>query len=78
MTFMTINNRSIFWTDKQGFTHICEGDDVHRNVRLLWTLCERDVPANAAFHPGSNDRATCATCIARRKPTTPASQGEEK
>ena len=48
-TFDTINDRPIFWTDKAGVTHRCEGADVHRDVRLLWTKCERDVPADAAF-----------------------------
>lgn len=65
-TIRTINDREIWWQDKQGLVHACEGADVHRNVRLFWTLCERDVPANTAFHPGSDDKLTCATCGAAR------------
>lgn len=64
-TFSTINGKSIFWKDKQGFVHNCEGADVHAGIRLLWTLCGRDVPANAAFHPKTDDIVTCATCVAR-------------
>lgn len=65
-TFRTISrgghNRPIYWTDRKDVTHICEGADVHRDVRLLWTLCERDVPANTAFLPGDGDKPTCPKC----------------
>lgn len=61
-TFRTINDRPIYWTDKDGQTHLCEGADVHPGVRLLWTLCERDVAANAAFLPGDHDKVTCTKC----------------
>jgi hypothetical protein len=50
--FRTIEDRPIFWTDDHGVTHRCEGADIHVDVRLLWTLCNKDVPANAAFLPG--------------------------
>lgn len=66
-TIREINNRPIWWKDKQDFVHICEGADVHRDVRLFWTLCERDVPANTGFHPGLDERVTCATCLQRAK-----------
>jgi hypothetical protein len=62
-TFDTINDRPIFWTDKAGVTHRCEGADVHRDVRLLWTKCERDVPADAAFLPSDADHVTCPKCL---------------
>lgn len=62
-TFREINSRPILWRNGKHM-HICEGVDLHPGVRLLWTLCKRDVPANAAFHPAPGDRATCPVCIA--------------
>lgn len=67
MTITQINNRPIWWQDAAAVIHICEGDDIHRNVRLFWTLCGRDVPANKGFHPATNDRVTCEVCIAAGK-----------
>jgi hypothetical protein len=62
-TFDSIEGRPIFWTSKDGIVHSCEGAEVHSGVRLLWTLCERDVPGGAAFHPGDHDRVTCEKCL---------------
>lgn len=64
----TINQRPIFWTDKSGVTHRCEGAEVHRGVRLLWTDCERDVPANTAYLPGDDDTVNCERCLSRSRP----------
>ena len=61
--FQTINNQAIRWQDKQGFVHACEFGDPHPGVRLIWTLCQRDVPAGSAFL--SQEDVTCATCKAR-------------
>lgn len=77
-TFDDIKGRQILWEDKQGFVHACEGADVHRNVRLLWTLCERDVPANAAFHPADEDKVTCMACIVRVTPNASLSGASRK
>ena len=64
--FSTINSRPIRWTDKTGLTHVVEGADVHADVRLLWTLCERDVPADQAFLPATGDSfELCMTCMKR-------------
>lgn len=63
-TFRTVDGKPIYWRDKQDFVHACEGSDVHRGVRLIWTLCERDVPANAAYKCDGGT-VTCATCKAR-------------
>lgn len=62
--FRTINGRQIYWQGGSGKIHICEGSDVHRDVRLLWTLCERDVPADAAFISPNQVEATCPKCVA--------------
>jgi hypothetical protein len=61
-TFRTINGNTIFWRDKKGVVHRCEGADVHRGVRLLWTLCKRDVPANAAYTTDGPEFVTCQAC----------------
>jgi len=63
-TFRSIDNRPIYWTDGKAITHICEGSECHHGVRLLWTLCQRDVPANSAFLPGDDDKVTCPKCLA--------------
>lgn len=72
-TFKTIRHNGvelpIHWRGKR-YTHACEGADIHRpvvggspGVRLIWTLCEIDVPANAAYLPvGGSDPVTCPTC----------------
>lgn len=62
--FRTINDRPIHWNDDQHI-HACEGSDVHPGVRLLWTLCQRDVPAGQAYLPGdSSGGITCPRCLA--------------
>lgn len=63
MPFRTIKDRPIFWTDKKNVTHRVEGADVHTGIRLLWTDCERDVPANAAYLPGDSDEVSCNKCL---------------
>jgi hypothetical protein len=65
-TFRTIDRKPIYWRDKQDFVHACEGSEVHRGITLIWTLCERDVPANAAYKC-DGDTVTCATCKVRSK-----------
>lgn len=64
-TIRKIGDRPIWWQDKQGFVHACEGSDLHRGVRVFWTLCLRDVPADKGFHPIIGDEMTCATCKLR-------------
>jgi hypothetical protein len=52
--------RPIRWMDGRGTVHACEAADVHRDIRLVWTLCQRDVPANAArLDHGPVDCPTC-------------------
>lgn len=55
--FRTINGRGIEWDG-----HRCEGSDVHPGIRLLWTLCRRDVPANAAYLVHGNPDPACEKC----------------
>lgn len=61
--FKELFGADVVWKDKQGFVHACDGDDVHPGIRLIWTLCERDVPADAAHLQREEDKITCATCL---------------
>lgn len=47
--FDRLNGAPIRWTDRTGLTHIVVGADHAGENRLLWTLCNRDVPANKAW-----------------------------
>lgn len=66
MVIRHISGRPIFWQDANGIVHRCEGDDVHPGIRLIWTLCKRDVPACASWTNGDHDpiRVTCKICEA--------------
>lgn len=68
--FDKINGSNMRWTDKANRTHKVEGADIipatiGGGVRLLWTKCERDVPADEAFlHVGwDGSFHMCPTCI---------------
>ena len=65
MTFDKIGIRPIYWTDKNGVTHACEGDYIHREpLPLIWTKCgKHDVPANCGYLADMNDKVTCEDCI---------------
>lgn len=60
-TFRTVDDKPIFWRDKRQVVHACEGSDVHRGVRLIWTRCERDVPAHSAYKC-DGEEVTCLGC----------------
>lgn len=65
-TITKIDDRELRWTDKTGVVHIVEGGDIHRDVRLLWTLCSRDVPANSAWKLERGDNhEICMICAKR-------------
>ncbi len=51
------------YKDKNGIIHLCEGSQIHRDVYLVWSKCEKDVPANKSFE--SKEVATCEFCLAR-------------
>lgn len=63
-TFRTINDKPIFWQEN-GRIHVCEGAEVHKGVTLIWTLCQRDVPANSAFTTSEDVKPTCKCCVER-------------
>ena len=51
------------WRDQKGVTHQAVGDDIHREVRLLWTKCEAfDIPANKAWYQRPEDKIDCVNC----------------
>jgi hypothetical protein len=52
----------VLWTDLCGITHECSGNEVHPGIVLIWTLCDRDVPANAAHV--SEQAGDCEHCLA--------------
>lgn len=56
--------------DRDGFTHSCEGSEVHPGIFLLWTDCQIDVPANMAYVTWKNS-ANCPKCAARKAGATP-------
>ena len=62
-----VKGKRVFWTDAKGVTHLCDGGDGPGTVGLiLWTVCEVDVPANAAFTQKFSEPAiTCEKCKAK-------------
>ncbi len=48
------------WRDKTGIMHRAVGACMHRDLRLMWTACEKmDIPANAAWLQNPGDVVTC-------------------
>jgi hypothetical protein len=64
--FETINGKEMRWSDQRGLTHVVVGADIHQGVRVLWTLCDRDVPGGKAWllEPG-DAHELCMTCMRR-------------
>ena len=61
--FGQLNGCPIRWQQKD-VLHIVEGADVHPGVRLLWTMCEIDVPADAAHLGDPGDKSPlCPRCL---------------
>jgi len=53
----------IKWDDGK-VIHACESDYMvpnNRDTILVWTKCQRDVPANAGFY--SREKVTCPKCL---------------
>lgn len=62
--FRRVDGREIFWRDDAGRIHACQGANVHPGVRLIWTLCERDVPAGKAYTSDPPQIVSCSACAA--------------
>ncbi len=50
------------YEDKNKIKHLCESNQMHRDVYLVWTKCGKDVrKANESFK--SEEEATCELCL---------------
>lgn len=61
--FREINGRPILWNDGKVIHRVEGGWGPLNQFRILWTDCEKDVPANKAHQ--SNEKANCPACIAK-------------
>ena len=52
--------KKLLYEDLNKIIHLCESSEVYKNITLIWTKCEKDVPANKAFL--SEEKATCQLC----------------
>ena len=59
----TLGGLPILWHDG-GIVHACIAGRMHNNVRQVRTLCDRAVPADAAFVSGAL-QVSCQSCLAR-------------
>jgi hypothetical protein len=66
-TVTHINDRKIFWTDDFGTTHSCQRAEVEPGLFLVWTDCQKDVPANAAHFEEPGELVTCSECLSSRE-----------
>ena len=49
-----------------GIIHECQGDYVNRDIYLIWTKCNKDVPADKSFM--GDERVTCFDCLRLEAP----------
>lgn len=66
-TVTRINGRKILWTDDFGATHSCQRAEVEPGLFLIWTDCQKDVPANAAHLEERGELVTCSECLSSRE-----------
>ena len=59
---MTDKEKTIYYDDEHGI-HVCEGAKVHPGVFLVWTLCQKDVPANQGYTTDQPQPITCGECL---------------
>lgn len=55
------NESPLYWDDGK-VIHLCESTPVDNMPRLLWTKCQKDVPANAGFR-SQHEHANCQECL---------------
>ena len=63
-TSRTYGGHPIRHRDKSGLIHSCQGSEVHPGIMLIWTDCERDVPASKGYISIPTDEVTCPKCLA--------------
>lgn len=59
--YREIDGKPLRWA-ADGVVHACVAVDAHPGVRLVWTECEIDVPANEA-RLGAAGEVTCPRCF---------------
>ena len=52
--------KTCLYESPNGAIHRCERAEVHPRIFLVWTECNKDVPAGKAFN--SNEKITCPKC----------------
>jgi hypothetical protein len=57
-----VDGRPLRYIDANGVVHACGYADVLDGIRLVWTMCDRDVPPNAAWTAESDGELTCTLC----------------
>jgi len=55
-----LGERTVKWDDGKRI-HLCEMTTEDGQSRLVWTKCQKDVPANQAFY--SREKITCKECL---------------
>lgn len=65
-TYSTINGMGIRWTDAHDAVHIAVAADAAPGVRLIWTVCMREVPQGEAYLSNAV-RGICETCLWRAR-----------
>jgi len=61
--FETVDGHALLWTDPIGVTHACTAADVYPELRVIWTLCGREVPPNGVRPAVPEQSTDCATCL---------------
>lgn len=62
--FREIDGNPILWDDGKIIHRVEGGWGPLNQFRLLWTDCEKDVPANAAHQ--SDEKVTCEKCLSNQ------------
>lgn len=60
--FVDPPEEQIYWDDDRHI-HACESSLIQRGIRLVWTLCEKDVPANQGYRVDVPHKVTCLVCL---------------
>ena len=56
-------SKQIYWNDGEHI-HACDSSIVLPRIRLVWTRCLKDVPANAGYRvENGTEKITCGACL---------------
>lgn len=56
-----MSEKKHLYQDKSGVIHSCEKGKGPPGIVLVWTKCEKDVPANSSFL--SDEKVLCKQCL---------------